>query len=297
MVRHDLFGGGHDPEKTAVIKSWPSPKTVKDVKSFLQTVQFNAVYMAAEEPGEMNYPELTAPLRLLTRKKTKFTWTAQHEEHFQIIRDRMCSDRVMVPYDPAKSTRLYSDGRPQGCQATVAQRYGHPEAGEQWRLVAHTARAWTDTEKRYSQIEKESNALYSGIISNKTYLLGTHFTAMVDHRPLLPLYNTPRRPNQMRVDRHRMKLAAYDFKVDHMSGSKSPCDYGSRKGCPKPREYTAEQKEQAGVEDDNEIYVNRLVDEQLPPAITKVMLRESTSKDTKHQMLMEDIQTGSAGRH
>ena len=281
-----------DPEKTAVIKNWPSPKTVKDVKSFLQTVQFNAVYMAAEEPEEMNYPELTAPLRLLTRRKTKFTWTAQHEEHFQKIKDRLCSDRVMVPYDPARSTRLYSDGGPEGCQATVAQRYEHPEAGEQWRPVAHTARAWTDTEKRYSQIEKESNALYSGIISNKTYLLGTEFMAFVDHRPLLPLYNTPRRPKQMRVDRHRMKLAAYDFKVDHVSGTNNPCDYGSRKGCPKPMKYTAEQKERAGVEDDDEIYVNRLVDEQLPVAITKDMLRESTSKDTKLQMLMEDIQIG-----
>ena len=34
--------------------------------------------MAAEDPGEMNYPELTAPLRVLTRKKTRFTWSATH---------------------------------------------------------------------------------------------------------------------------------------------------------------------------------------------------------------------------
>ena len=52
-----------------MIRDWPAPKTVKDVKSFLQTVQFNAVYMAAEKEGEINYPELTAPLRSLTRRK------------------------------------------------------------------------------------------------------------------------------------------------------------------------------------------------------------------------------------
>ena len=53
-------GMSEDPEKTAVIRNWPAPKTVREVKSFLQTCQFNSVYMAAEEPGEMNYPELTA---------------------------------------------------------------------------------------------------------------------------------------------------------------------------------------------------------------------------------------------
>ena len=35
-----------DPEKAKV---WPSPTTVRDVKSFCQTVQFNLVYMATEE--------------------------------------------------------------------------------------------------------------------------------------------------------------------------------------------------------------------------------------------------------
>lgn len=70
----------------------------------------------------------------------------------------------------------------------------------QWRPVAHTARAWTEPEKRYSQIEKESLALYSRVVSNKMYLLGSKFEAVVDHQPLLPLYNRPARPKQMRVD-------------------------------------------------------------------------------------------------
>ena len=54
---------------------------------------------------------------------------------------------------------------------------------------------------------------------------------MVDHKLLLPLYNNPKRPMQMRVDRHWMKLAGYHFSVSHISGEKNPCDYGSRAGC------------------------------------------------------------------
>ena len=61
-----------DPAKSAVIKEWPAPKTVKEVKSLLQTLQFNRVYMGAENPGEMDYPELTHPFRELTKSKVKF---------------------------------------------------------------------------------------------------------------------------------------------------------------------------------------------------------------------------------
>ena len=60
-----------DPEKTKLIKDWPVPKMVRDVKSFLQMVQFNAVYMAVEEDEKK--VELTVPLRALTMQKVKFT--------------------------------------------------------------------------------------------------------------------------------------------------------------------------------------------------------------------------------
>ena len=141
----------------------------------------------------------------------------------------------------------------------MAQKYLHPEKGKQWRPVAHTARAWTECEKRYLQIEKESNALLTGITSNKTYLMGVKFQAAVDHKPLLPLYNTPKRPKQMRVGRHRMKLAGYDFQVIHVGGLQNPCDYGSHRGCPQPKMYSNKEKEKYSVEDDLEIYVNRVV--------------------------------------
>ena len=67
----------------------------------------------------------------------------------------------------------------------VTQGYERPGAPGivDWRPVAFTARAWIEIEKRYSQIEKESLALYSGIVTNRTYLLGAQFEAAVDHRP------------------------------------------------------------------------------------------------------------------
>jgi hypothetical protein len=284
-------GMNADEAKVQIIRQWPRPETVAEVKSFIQTLQFNAIYMGAED-GEPTYPELTAPFREVSRKGRKFRWTDEMETNFRLLKERLCSDRVMVAWDPERKTRLYTDAGPEGAQATVAQRYQHETAGETWRPVAHTARAWSDVERRYGQVEKESNGVHTGIKANNMYLAGTDFEVVVDHKPLVPLYNKDTRPKQARVDRHRMKLAQYSFKMVYEPGVRNPCDYGSRHPPVKPK-YTELDREQLGVEeDDTELWVNRLLEEQLPTAITRKMLRKATAEDEQLKHLMEDIQEG-----
>ena len=82
-----------DPDKVKVIQDWLRPETVKEVKSLLQTVQYNAVYMGTERQGELSYPELTAPFReLIMRKQAGFRWDPRLEENFRVIKERLCSD-------------------------------------------------------------------------------------------------------------------------------------------------------------------------------------------------------------
>ena len=63
---------------------------------------------------------------------------------------------------------------------------------------------------------------------NKNYVLGTHSEVVTDYKPLLPLYNSPSKSKQPRVDRHRTKLLAFDCTVIYEPGKDTPCDYGSR---------------------------------------------------------------------
>ena len=136
-------------------------------------------------------------------------------------------------------------------------------------------------EKGYSQIEKESLGLYSGIVSNRMYLLGTKFVAVVDHKPLLPLFNKVTRPKQARVDRHRMKLAAFDFEVVYEPGTSNPCDYGSRHPPAAAKGQDKGARQEQGEKDDTEVYFNRLIEDQLPQAITRKLLRRETAKDAR----------------
>ena len=106
-----------DSNKCEVIKSWPSPTTKAEVKSFLQTTQFNAKFLTGDK-GERSYPELTKPLRDLTKKNAKFKWGDREESCFQELKQRLSSDCVVVPYDTSKETRLYVDSSHLETQAT-----------------------------------------------------------------------------------------------------------------------------------------------------------------------------------
>ena len=184
-------GMSPDPEKCKIIKEWPLPKACNEVKSFLQTVQFNAKFLGGKV-GQASYPEVTETLRILTRKNTQFFRRPDQAWAFQELKDRLCSDDVMVRYNTTLNTRLYVDSSPVGTQATVAQK--HIINGEvHWRLVIHRSRSWTSAEAGYGQIEQKSNGILTGMYMNRMYTLGTHTEVVTDHEPL----NS--------VDRHRTK--------------------------------------------------------------------------------------------
>ena len=157
--------------KADITRQWPRLITVKEMKSFMAFLQFNAVYLAAEK-GEKMYAQLADSLREVARRKTRFTWTREMDDNFPEVKKWLSSDRVMVPYKVGKPTRQDCNSSPVGTQATVSQMYKHPELGHTWRPVNHTARAWTKTGRGYSQIERESNGVFNGMVSNRLYLLG-----------------------------------------------------------------------------------------------------------------------------
>ena len=81
-------GTSPDPEKRKVITEWPAPKSSSEVKSFLQTVQFSAKFMGGEA-GQRSYPELTEPLRALTKKYARFRWGQREDEAFSELKERL----------------------------------------------------------------------------------------------------------------------------------------------------------------------------------------------------------------
>ena len=125
---------------------------------------------------------------------------------------------------------------------------------------------------------------------NKMYTLGTHVQVVTDHQPLIPIYNSPNKPKQLHVDRHRTKLLPFQYDVVYEPGKETPCDYGS---CHPPEcaKFNEQQIKEWWIETGTDIYVNRVLEEILPQAITLQILRRASSKDKMLQLLISYIKT------
>lgn len=88
------------------------------------------------------------------------------------------------------------------------------------RPIAYVSRALTETEQRYSQIEKEALAVTWPCERFQGYLLGKKFKAETDHKPLVPLLSTkPLDSVPVRVQRFRLRrLMSYNFTISHVPG-------------------------------------------------------------------------------
>ena len=87
---------------------------------------------------------------------------------------------------------------------------------------------------------------------NRRYLYGTEFEVMTDHAPLVPLYKNTNRQAPHKVDRHRMRLGAFDFTVQHIPGTQMLCDYASHHADPIPPNLTRQEREDLGIEMEEE---------------------------------------------
>ena len=103
--------------------------------------------------------------------------------------------------------------------------------------------------------------------------------AITEHKPLVPLYNNPKRKRPSRVDSHCLKEQGFDFTVMYEIGHSKPCDYNSRYP-PAPREYTPQEKE-LGILDSSKFYINEIISEELSDLITfHILLKEANKDDT-----------------
>ena len=197
------------------------------------------------------------------------------------------NDGVLVPYHTSLEIRLYVDSSPVGTQATMAQKH-HIDNKDAWHPVKYTSRAWPPAEIGYSQIECESNGILMGMHMNKMYTLGTYIEVVTDCAPLPPLYNAPNKPKQLRVDQHRTKLLLFCYNIVYEPGKMTPCDYDSRHPPPNTNLIEEERVDWA-IEDETDIFVNCVIQDQLPQTIILEILRAAMATDPDLQLLKKTL--------
>ena len=198
-----------DPSKIAAIVNLPSPKNIKEVRSFLGMVNQLSKFTN-------HLADKTKPLRDLLSKKNSWTWSHAHDNAFQNIKDCLTTPPVLAFYDVNRKTKVCSDASKYGVGGVILQE----QDNGLWKPIAYFSRALTETELHYSPIEKECLAFTWLCERASDYILGKAIISVTDHKPLLPMLTT-HCLDQLppRIQRFRMRLMRFNIKsILHVPG-------------------------------------------------------------------------------
>ena len=184
--------------KMKAVQDCMPPKTKEELVSFLQMPAYLSRYIS-------NFSSRCEPLRRLTRVKAKFEWTTEQQAAFEDLKSAITSAPVLVPYYPARDRLVICDGSATGLGGELFQKTQHG-----YQPVHYVSRTLTDTERRYSLIERETLAVEFATSRLQMYLLeGKHFQLATDHKPLLPLFNNSQAKLPPRIERLIMKCRTW----------------------------------------------------------------------------------------
>ena len=100
--------------KTAAILALEAPKTLNKLRSFLGSVHYIGKFIP-------NLAQISHPLRPLLKKSSKFLWTAEHENCFTEIKNRIANATANSHYNPQLETRVKCDASRSGLGAALEQ--------------------------------------------------------------------------------------------------------------------------------------------------------------------------------
>jgi len=150
-----------------------------------------------------------------------------------------------------------------------------------WKPVHFISRSLTDTEKRYSQTEKDALCVKWAKDQFGMYLQGTpRFTIVTAHKALLSMFNKPSAKLPPRIERWVMDMQDVDFEMKHEPGRDEldPLDFLSRHPLPVIGNDNTEKVLKAAITTEHAVVLDRI--------------REETSQDTVLRKLSQTIRKG-----
>lgn len=165
-----------DPEKTAVIRNWTVPATVKGVQSFLGFCNFYRRFIK-------DYGRIAKQLNRLTRKDVPFVWTVECRQAFEELKKRLTDAPILRHYHPGLETKLETDASDGVVAGVLSQKHE-----ELWHPVAYYSKTMSDAERNYEIHDKEMLAIIRALQEWRAELEGLRlrkrFDVYTDHRAL-----------------------------------------------------------------------------------------------------------------
>ena len=273
-----------DPGKIAALTTWPKPKNIKELKSFLGFAGYYRRFIR-------DYSKIARPLNDLTvgylppkksgkgnlkhtpmidpRKPFADKWTTKCDDAFDTLIEKLTSAPVLGFADAKKPYVLHTDASLHGLGAALYQ-----EQDGQLRVIAFASRGLSNCEKRYPTHKLEFLALKWAVTDKFfDYLYGAQFTIVTDNNPLTYVLTTAK----LDAAGHRWlaALSTFDFHVQYRAGKKNQdADGLSRR--PHPQDGT----DLTDLDENNRIeqFISRFVLEKEEPEVSAEVVKAICQK-------------------
>src|SRR5271155_4473791 len=197
-----------DPVKLVGIANWPTPTTVKEVRSFLGFSNFYRRFI-------QGYGHITKPLNDLLKKDIKFKWKEEHEIAFQTLKQKLLADPVLKMPDTTRPFTIETDASKFASGAVLLQE----DTNGDWHPCSYLSKSFNETERNYEIYDRELLAIIWALTEWRHYLMGSihPVTVRSDHKNLT-YFRTARKLNR-RQARWSLYLSEFDLHLTHVPGT------------------------------------------------------------------------------
>ncbi|KAJ4784848.1 polyprotein [Rhynchospora pubera] len=192
-------GVATDPKKVEVMKNWPTPKSVRELRGFLGLTGYYRRFVKGY--GTISKP-LTDQL-----KKNSFGWNEEAEQAFNKLKQAMAEVPVLAMPDFSKTFIIETDASEVGIGAVLMQ-------GR--RPIAYLSKGLSVKNKGLSTYEKEFLALLTAVQKWRHYLMGGPFVIRTDQISLKHLLE--QRLNHVMQHKGLCKLMGLDYTIEYKKG-------------------------------------------------------------------------------
>ena len=181
-----------DPEKVEAIREMAVPCNIREVRGFIGMCGYYRRFIP-------NFSEIAQPLIGLTKRFVRFKGTAQCQKSFDYLKDSVSVIPLLVYPDTLKPYVLYTNASDTCIGAVLTQKGEDGEGKEAEKPVYFLSHKLSDSQCRWSTIEKEAYAIHCSLLKLDHYLHGAKFTVRTDHKPLKYLLESPRQNRRVQM--------------------------------------------------------------------------------------------------
>ncbi|OMH81098.1 Transposon Ty3-I Gag-Pol polyprotein [Zancudomyces culisetae] len=203
-----------DPKKVIAIEKIPTPKSIKELQSFLGTTNYYRKFI-------QGYAQIAGPLNSLLKKDNIWIWNDDCEAAMKTLKEKLTTAPVLTHPIWDIPFVVTTDASQQGIGGILSQIQNGRE-----HPIAFVSRSLKKAEKNYSITHLEGLAIIYSVNQFRNYIWGRRFKIVTDHSALVRLFDSKEASG--RLARWAIILREYDYTLEHRKGKHNPADLISR---------------------------------------------------------------------